>query len=249
MDDELRRICPTHHARCNTPRDHTHNFESAGRLAAWQVPQTTAACAINFPAFGHHADPNAGFLSPYVNVMPRQLRDANAAKAAAMQFLNALAYVQIHHGTMFWFNPDCLHAFRPDIDLLTHNFVDYARLPREAPQNAAWRAARDKARKAASVAIDAKSGVGLLSEDERELQIQLQCGPLPMAGLLQERCLSHMRQQKADLKHSAKAAKAKRQQPPASCNTVTKLPYGARTTRTAGSVAKMRLRSGNSVQP
>ena len=55
-------------------------------------------------------------------------------------------------------------------------------------------------------AILAEDGA-VMAEDGLELQIELQCGPLPMAGLLQERCLTHMRVQKADLRQPAVAAK------------------------------------------
>jgi hypothetical protein len=56
MDKELRRICPTHHAACNAPRNHTHSWESHAahtRLPSFDAPQTTAACAIDYPAFGN----------------------------------------------------------------------------------------------------------------------------------------------------------------------------------------------------
>ena len=113
----------------------------------------------------------------------------------------------VKHGTTFWFNPDCLHAFRPDAALLTTSYVDYAQKPREQPQNLqAWAEARKKVREVARQAILAEDGA-VMAEDGLELQIELQCGPLPMAGLLQERCLTHMRVQKADLRQPVVAAK------------------------------------------
>ena len=120
-----------------------------------------------------------------------------------LQFVNALAYST---QAACWFNPDCLHAFRPDVSLLTRDYTDYARKPREAPQNAAWRAARNVARAAAKASILAEGGT--LTEAELNLKVQLECGPLPWAGLVQERSLSHMRTQKAeDLGQGATAKK------------------------------------------
>jgi hypothetical protein len=212
MDAELRRVCPTHHARSNTPRDHTHNYSGGQRVAPWNAPQTTAACAVNFPAFGHHADRNAGFLSPYLVIIPERLRERQQrspseeqACSPCMQYINALTYTG---EPSFWFNPDCLHAFRPQVGLLTECFYDYVqRQPRrEAPQNAAWKAARATARESARRAIVAEAGQEL-EEGELELRVQLECGPLPMAGLVQERCLSHMGTQQGDTTQAATAGR------------------------------------------
>ena len=200
-DAELRRVCPTHHARCNTPRDHTHTYEQANkqRIPSWPVPQTTAACAIDYPAFGAHADPNVGFLSPFAVTIPARVH----APSPVLQFVNGLAYTK---QLICWFHPDCLHAFRPHESLLTREYADYARKPREAPQNAAWHAAREVARAAAKASILAEGGT--LTEAELNLKVQLECGPLPWAGLVQERSLSHMRTQKAeDLGQGATAKK------------------------------------------
>lgn len=215
MDRELARVMPTHHARQHTPRDHTHKYEMASRHRAWDVPQTTAGCAINFAAFGQHADLNGGFLSPFVCLTPQWLKQQQCPPAA-MQFVNALAYIEVPKWDeglggvpTHWFNPDTLHGFRPSVEILTQDYVDYARdTPmREAPQNTAWKLAQERARDACKAHL-VREGPGFedeWNEAELELEVQLRCGPMPLAGLLQERCLSHMKSQRGDTRRVERA--------------------------------------------
>ena len=204
-DLELERVMNTHHARQHTPRDHTHNYGAPSRHPPWDAPQTTAGCAINYAAFGQHADLNGGFLSPMVCLTPEALKQQQRPPAV-MQFVNALAYVEMPQWDAdlggvptHWFNPDSLHGFRPSKELLTEEYIDYAvdAPMREAKQNTAWKAAQTRAREAATAQLkqEARGVDGEWDEGELELEVQLRCGPLPLAGLLQERCLSHMKSQ------------------------------------------------------
>lgn len=106
-------------------------------------------------------------------------------------------------GSAFWFNPDSLHAFRPLPRLLTFEYKDYA-LSNERAQNDAWKTAREAARQEAAAAIDAERTA--ISKEERDVRIMLECGPLPLAGFVQERCLSHMPTQRADLTYDARGS-------------------------------------------
>ena len=87
---------------------------------------------------------------------------------------------------------------------------DGAWLEAAAAQNAAWREARKKAQLAAREAIQKETG-GNVDEKELDIRVMLECGPLPMAGLVQERCLSHMKTQKADLQYT-RAAQSRAQE-------------------------------------
>ena len=198
MDEELCRVCPTAWTEMNSPRDHTHNYacsSGSSRLNLWKAPQTTASVAIGYPAFGSHADPNAGFLSPYTCLWPEELQPTGIA---VMQFMNALAYARFSHGQTFWFDPDCLHAFRPHEDLLTQTYADYEQCG-EAKANKLWRQAKDSAKAAARSRLTSQHPALLFDAVELQLQVDLTCGPLPTAGLVQERCLSQMPTQRADL--------------------------------------------------
>ena len=217
-NQELERIMPVHAAKSNAARFHTHNYNTDSRHPAFDAPQTTTGCAINFPAFGAHTDRNVGFLSPFVCIWPERLKQQQQCQPAAMQYTNTLAYKQFVHWdpalggvSTHWFNSDSLHAFRPDVNLLTERYIDYA-LPvgggtetkiREKPQNDRWQVAKKAARQAAFEALRGTE------TEELELEVKLTCGPLPIAGLLQERCLSHMTSQQGDTRHVELAAQAK----------------------------------------
>jgi hypothetical protein len=205
-DRELLRVCPTHHSASNAPRMNTHNFAgpraAASRHPVFEAAQTTAACAIGWPAFGAHSDPNAGFLSPFVAIFPEHMVQSTTREQAVMQFVRALAYVPISHGTCFWFNPDNLHAFRASTSLLTDQFSDY-QIHAERQQNTAWKEARKLVLATARERI--LSFEPKLADDREELDLRtfLECGPLTLAGLVQEKCLSRMTTQMADLSDAA----------------------------------------------
>ena len=218
MHSELRRVCPTAARGLSVPRNHTHSFALPSRVGGFNAPQTTAGIALNCPAFSNHSDRNCGFFSPFTHATPKRLRRRQSppAEAAAMQFVNALAYKAIPIASedgsapTHFFQSDCKHAYRPKVSLITTAYADYVKGAgtqcQEQRQRAAWLAARDEARREATDELLATRAGMAMSEAELELQVQLQCGVLPMAGLVQEGCIARMKTMQGDTRHAASVA-------------------------------------------
>ena len=101
------------------------------------------------------------------------------------------------------------------------------------------------------VARARESGEGELSEDELQLRVDLECGPLPSAAFIQERVMQHMPTSHGDMRdvrdaarHSWRAPKRAEPQPKRlAANVDTTQPH--RVTRSRSECKRARLPQGS----